>query len=210
MPYALVGFPKQDLQPMKSAFALVARASAKARKDLESGNLEQYRIWFETQGTKHLMKVASVVKDIDETIRSKKVQFVYAGARAHRGQQHVCGNVNPLPKGVLAEVKGKSTALAGKDFGHTIVKTNDGAIKAEQAWELKWLPSEGLTVYVVPKNHGGGLKQLAETLYHELSHAVANTDDLTYDLKACQQLAAKSGASANAENYCLFASAYMS
>src|SRR5688572_11330543 len=114
MPFALVGFPKQDLQPMKSAFALMARASAKARKELESGNLDQYRVWFETQGTKHLMKVASVVKDIDETIRNKKVQFVYAGARAHRGQQHVCGNASPLPKGVLAQVKGKSTALAGK------------------------------------------------------------------------------------------------
>jgi len=81
--------------------------------------------------------------------------------------------------------------------------------KVEEAWELRWLPSEGLTVYVVPKSHAGDIKYLAETLYHELSHAVANTDDLTYDETACRQLAQAGSGSSNAENYCLFASSYM-
>ncbi len=194
---------------MRNAYHLAAKASGKALKALLSGDLDQYRIFFETQDTKHLMKVTSVVKDIDETIRNKKVLFVYAGPRVHRNQQQVCGNHVPLPKGTLAEVKGHSTAFASQNFGSTVVNTRDKPVTVEQAWELKWLPSEGLTVYVVPKNHSGGTRQLAETLYHELSRAIANTDDLTYDPVACRQLAARGGASANAENYCLFASAYM-
>jgi lysine-specific metallo-endopeptidase family protein len=213
MQYALSGFPKDDSALMKEAYRLAAAGSRKALKALLAGNLDQYRIYFEAKQTKHLMKVTSVVKDIDDTINNKKVRFVYAGPRVHRSQAHVCGNRVPPPKeldeGTLAAVEGHSTAFASKDFGHKVVKTNDGKIKVEQAWELKWLPSEGLTVYVVPKNHSGGLKQLAETLYHELSHAVANTDDLTYDPVACRQLATKGGASVNAENYCLFASTYM-
>jgi len=210
MTYTLVGFPKEDKQPMKAAFDMMAKASQRACQALLKGDLSAYNVFFEATGTQHLMKVASVVKGIDDTIRNKKVTFVYAGARAHRRQQHVCGNrVKVLPKGVLAEVTGKDTQFTGRDFGSKVVNTPDGQIKVEQGWELKWLAAEGLTVYVVPKAHSGDTKYLAETLYHELSHAVANTDDLTYDEPSCKKLAQEGGASINAENYCLFASHYM-
>jgi hypothetical protein len=83
-----------------------------------SGDLSAYNVFFEAQGTQHLMKVASVV---------------------HRRQQHVCGNrVKVLPKGVLAQVTGKDTKFAGRDFGSKVVNTPDGQIKVEQGWELKW------------------------------------------------------------------------
>src|SRR5262245_38778112 len=116
MQYTLSGFPKDDAVLMKEAYRMAAEGSRKALKALLAGNLEQYRVYFEVKQTKHLMKVTSVVKDIDDTMRSKKVRFVYAGPRVHRSQAHTCGNRVPppkeLPESTLAEVEGHSTAFA--------------------------------------------------------------------------------------------------
>ena len=62
-------------------------------------------------------------------------------------------------------------------------------------------------VWMVPKANS---KELVLTLYHELSHAVGGTDDLTYSTHLCQFYARKNPelAANNAENYCQFAGEY--
>jgi hypothetical protein len=59
-------------------------------------------------------------------------------------------------------------------------------------------------VWMVPK---ANQRELVLTLYHELSHALGNTDDLTYSTQLCRFYASKNPglAANNAENYCQFA-----
>jgi hypothetical protein len=40
--YTLVGFPKEDKQPMKAAFDMMAKAAQRARQALLSGDLSAY------------------------------------------------------------------------------------------------------------------------------------------------------------------------
>lgn len=62
-------------------------------------------------------------------------------------------------------------------------------------------------VWMVPK---ANTRELVLTLYHELSHAIGGTDDLTYSLHLCQFYAQKNPylAANNAENYCQFAAEF--
>jgi hypothetical protein len=50
-------------------------ASAKARAALLGGNLTAYRKWFEANGTTQVMKVGSIVKEVDDAILGRPITF---------------------------------------------------------------------------------------------------------------------------------------
>ena len=60
---------------MAQAFQLMQRASTKARTALLGGDLTAYRKWFDATGTAHLMKVGSIVNEIDQAIAGRPITF---------------------------------------------------------------------------------------------------------------------------------------
>jgi len=65
----------------------------------------------------------------------------------------------------------------------------------------------GMRVLIVWSTHAAmDVSYLSETMYHELTHKVGSTTDVTYDQAACLQLAQSQPEQAvrNAENYNLF------
>ena len=45
----------------------------------------------------------------------------------------------------------------------------------------------GMRVLMVPKTHNGNVNDLAETMYHELSHKAGGTHDITYNVDAARR-----------------------
>jgi|GEM_PF-5897396 len=199
MPAHFEGFSLPDQQLMIAAYMLLKQASKKARADLLGGNLTAYSKWFEAGNTKHLMKVASVVSEIDDAINQRQITFVNAtGNKVHRSQQHLCGYV-------FLNV----TDMGKKGIGYTV---QDGKATPSQGWDLtKAHTGSGMRVMVVPRTHNGDVGNLAETLYHELSHKVGGTWDVTYNSTTCANNATNNSGQAvsNAENYNLFIREYL-
>lgn len=69
------GFAPQEVAVMERAFRLMQSASGKAKTALLGGNLTAYRKWFDATGTAHLMKVSSIVNEIDQAITSRPITF---------------------------------------------------------------------------------------------------------------------------------------
>lgn len=75
MPASYDGFSQHEKVQMERAFNMMKSASAKASKALLGGDLTAYRKWFEAGDNKHLMKVATTVKAIDQAINSRPITF---------------------------------------------------------------------------------------------------------------------------------------
>lgn len=199
MPANFEGFSLPDQQRMIAAYTLMKQASKKARAALLSGDLTAYKKWFEGGDTKHLMKVASIVSEIDDAIAQRPITFVNAtGNAVHRDQQHLCGYVWMT-----------RTQMGSQGVGHTV---QGGKAVPTQGWDLtKAHNGSGMRVMVVPKTHNGDVGNLAETLYHELSHKVGGTWDVTYSRGTCAANATSNPGQAvsNAENFNLFIAEYL-
>lgn len=178
MPAKFDGFPQTELAPLTQAFQAMQRASAKAKGDLMSGKLNAFRKWFDGTGKNaHLMKVASIVNEIDQAIAGRPITFANAqGNSMDKKTQGLCGYVFLI-----------RTAQGMAHFG------------------------SGMRVLMVPRTHGGSVKDLAETMYHELSHKVGSTRDITYNAGQCESNAKNNplNASTNAENFNLFLREYL-
>jgi hypothetical protein len=170
------GFQQGDVASLTQAFQAMQRASAKAKRDLMGGKLNAYRKWFDGTGKNaHLMKVASIVNEIDQAITSRGITFANAEGNS-RDKKGLCGYV-------------------------WLVRTQQGVVHF----------GSGMRVLLVPRTHGGSIKDLAETMYHELSHKVGSTKDITYNAGQCEQNAKTNplNASTNAENFNLFLREYL-
>jgi hypothetical protein len=195
MPAKFEGFSLPDQQRLVVAFVLLRTTSGKAKKALMSGDLGAYQKWFDGTGKNaHLMKVSTVVKEIDDAINQRPITFVNAtGNKVHKEQQHLCGYV-------FLQV----TEAGRKGVGYTV---EGGKAKPTQGWDItKAHFGSGMRVMMVPRTHNGDVNDLAETMYHELSHKVGGTWDVTYSKEACGANARNDPGSAvsNAENYNLF------
>lgn len=94
MPARYDGFSQPEQAAMERAFQLMKEASAKARKALLGADLTAYRKWFDSTGNAHLMKVASIVNEIDQAINSRPITFAKldrAGVRANT--ENLCAYV---------------------------------------------------------------------------------------------------------------------
>ncbi len=75
MPARYDGFSASEQAAMQRAFNFMNIASRKAKQDLLRGDLTAYRKWFDANGTAHLMKVASIVNEIDQAITTRPITF---------------------------------------------------------------------------------------------------------------------------------------
>lgn len=170
------GFSVPQQQRLIAAFNIMRAASGKAKSALLSADLAAYSKWFDGTGQNaHLMKVASIVKEVDDAINQRPITFANAtGNSVDKANGGLCGYV------WLIRNEGP-----GDGFG--------GAIHA----------GSGMRVLIVPKTHNGNVNDLAETMYHELSHKVGGTRDITYNVDTCLENARKNPQQAvlNAENY---------
>ena len=129
------------------------------------------------------MKVATIVREIDMAIKSRPITFVNAtDNKIDRSTKNLCGYV------WLMRNRGP-----GDRFSESIHV------------------GSGMRVLLIPRTHGGIIDDLAETMYHELSHKVGGTKDITYDVDKCLNNALKTPATAaiNAENYNRFLGEYL-
>jgi len=69
------GFSDREKGFVSQAFAQMRLASAKARAALLSGDLKAYRKWFEANGNTQVMKVATIVKEVDDAILGRPITF---------------------------------------------------------------------------------------------------------------------------------------
>ena len=179
MPVKFDGFSKNESIYMMEAFKVLQRGSTAAKQSLLSGNLEGFNRWFDATGsTAHLMKVSTIVNEVDQAINRRPITF------AKLDRPGVGVNTKDLC-GMVHLVK------SGEDYYHV---------------------GSGMRVLVVWATHAqSDLNYLAETMYHELTHKVGNTDDVGYDRSFCEQLAEREPHNAvrNAENYNLFFSEYL-
>lgn len=178
------GFTVPENQKLIASVMILKTASAKAKAALLSGDLTHFRTWFDGTGKNaHLMKVSSIVKEIDDAMRTRPITFVNATGNAiDRGEKGLCGYV------WLMRNRGP-----GDKFSKMIHA------------------GSGMRVLLVPRTHGGRIGDLAETMYHELSHKVGGTKDITYDVTTCKQnaLHTPQKAALNAENYNRFLGEYL-
>lgn len=258
----LDGFPAQDRQLMWDAIRRMKPAADTAKRALLSGDLRHYKQWFELNGTAHLMKVATIVNEIQQAIVGRAIRFVDVGNGRTNSEQDICGYVilgfigleyqAEAPRTHLERVKAKLKQLSsGKPqieikrpegyVGFDIVPNAKGGSKAvpKQGWdvtktyskesskryveeeleaknkgrkaqhadvEAKEGVDDEIWVQVIVKTHDNDVVELADTLYHELSHVVGRTWDVTYNRQAALNLAAKQPqlAVANATNYAHF------
>lgn len=75
MPGSYDGFSQHEKNQMDRAFNMMKAASAEATNALLGGDLTAYRKWFEAGDNKHLMKVATTVKAIDQAIKTRPITF---------------------------------------------------------------------------------------------------------------------------------------
>jgi hypothetical protein len=69
------GFAPQEVTAMDQAFRMMQAASSKAKTALLGGNLTAYRKWFEAANTAQLMKVSTIVNEIDQAIAQRPITF---------------------------------------------------------------------------------------------------------------------------------------
>src|SRR5579872_6935346 len=69
------GFAPQEAAAMVQAFQMVQTASGKAKRALLGGDLTVYRKWFEANGTAQLMKVSTIVNEVDQAINGRPITF---------------------------------------------------------------------------------------------------------------------------------------
>src|ERR1700704_3563146 len=70
------GFDPQEVIAMDQAFRLMQTASGKAKAALlGAANLTAYRKCFEAAGTAQLMKVSTIVNEIDQAINQRPITF---------------------------------------------------------------------------------------------------------------------------------------
>lgn len=178
------GFSVPENQKLIASLMILKAASAKASAALLSGDLTHFKTWFDGTGKNaHLMKVSTIIKEIDDAIRTRPITFVNAtGNSVDKGTQGLCGYV------WLTRNPG-----AGDKFS-THIHTGTG-----------------MRILLVPRTHGGKIEDLAETMYHELSHKVGGTQDITYDVAKCKSnaLHTPQQAALNAENYNRFFGEYL-
>ncbi|QSI78987.1 MULTISPECIES: M35 family metallo-endopeptidase [Niveibacterium] len=176
MPFKFDGFSIPQQQQLIAATMVLKAASAAAKDALLSGDLTAFSKWFDSTGKNaHLMKVASIVKEIDEAIQKRPITFADATGNAIDKQEGgLCGYVWKI-----------RNDGPGDQFSRTIHA------------------GSGMRVLMVPKTHNGNINDLAETMYHELSHKVGGTTDLSYKVDVCLSYAANDPqkAALNAENY---------
>ncbi len=178
------GFSIPEKQRLIAAVMLLKAGSATAKAALFSGDLTHFRTWFDGTGKNtHLMKVSSIVKEIDAAINSRPITFVNATGNAiEQGSNGLCGYV------WLMRNRGP-----GDKFSESIHV------------------GSGMRILLVPRSHGGDVGNLAETMYHELSHKTGGTKDITYDVNLCRHNALNNPqqAALNAENYNRFFAEYI-
>ncbi|MGH9794527.1 MAG: M35 family metallo-endopeptidase [Candidatus Acidiferrales bacterium] len=75
MPVRYDGFSQPEQAAMERAFQLMRTASGKAKQALLGGDLTAYRKWFDTSGNAHVMKVASIVNEMDQAINNRPITF---------------------------------------------------------------------------------------------------------------------------------------
>jgi hypothetical protein len=76
MPVTFDGFADREKIVMMEAFKLLKRSSSAARQSLLGGDLTAYHKWFEESGRNaHLMKVASIVNEVDQAIGGRPITF---------------------------------------------------------------------------------------------------------------------------------------
>ncbi len=173
------GFSQKEEIFMSAAFMRMKTASASAKRDLLGGNLTNYRKWFDGTGSAaHVMKVATIVNEVDSAIQSRPITF----AKLDRPGVNV--NTSKLCAYVFLVRSGQ--------FLHHV--------------------GSGMRVLVVWKTHASHeLEYLVQTMYHELTHKVGSTTDLTYSKAECLSNARTNPSAAvrNAENYNWFLSEYL-
>ena len=70
------GFTDPEKIYMMEAFKVMQRGSAAARKALLGGDLAAYQKWFDGTGKNaHLMKVATVVNEVDQALSTRPITF---------------------------------------------------------------------------------------------------------------------------------------
>lgn len=170
------GFSVHQRQQLIAAVMVLKSGSKKAKNSLLAGDLTAFNKWFDNTGANsHLMKIATIVKEIDNAIDKRQITFANAtGNSVHKEVGGLCGYVWKI-----------SNNGPGDAFGKTIHA------------------GSGMRILMVPKTHNGNINDLAETMYHELSHKVGGTTDLSYNVDVCLGYASSDTqkAALNAENY---------
>jgi hypothetical protein len=178
MPINFDGFSVPVRQHLIAAVMVLKSASAKAKTALLGGDLAAFQKWFDGTGSNtHLMKVATIVKEIDDAILSRKITFADAtGNQIHKDSGSLCGYVWMMRGGA-----------------------NDGTSAVRPLIHA----GSGMRILMVPKTHNNDINDLAATMYHELSHKVGGTTDLSYSVPVCLEYARTDPqkAALNAENY---------
>lgn len=178
------GFSVPEQQRLIAAVTVLKNASAKAKAALLAGDLTHFQKWFDGTGNNaHLMKVATIVKEVDEALQKRSITFANAtGNSVDKDNGGLCGYV------WLIRNQGSGDAFSG-------------AFHA----------GSGMRVLMVPKTHNGNINDLAETMYHELTHKVGGTQDITYHVDTCLENARSNPqqAALNAENYNRFLGEYI-
>jgi len=86
------GFSIPENQKLIASVMVLKSASAKAKLALLSGDLTHFRTWFDgTERNAHLMKVSSIIKEIDDAIRNRPITFANATGNSieKRGRGYV-------------------------------------------------------------------------------------------------------------------------
>lgn len=69
------GFSDGEQAFMLQAFYRMKTASSRARTALLNADLKAYRKWFEASGTTQVMKVATIVNEVDSAINGRPITF---------------------------------------------------------------------------------------------------------------------------------------
>ena len=178
------GFSATETQDLVRAFELMKEGSRRAKTALLGGDLSAFNKWFDSTGTRsHLMKVSTIIKEVDDAIQHRSITFANAsGNKVDKEEGGLCGYVWLVQTGSAGDAFSSAA-----HFG------------------------SGMRVMMVMRTHRT-LGDLAETMYHELSHKVGGTKDITYKKATCQGNASANPqlAALNAENYNLFLREYLS
>jgi hypothetical protein len=75
MPAKYDGFAPAEVTAMEQAFRMLQTASGKATSALLRADLTAYRKWFEATGSTQLMKVSTIVNEIDQAIAGRPITF---------------------------------------------------------------------------------------------------------------------------------------
>ena len=88
------GFSDQEKIHMMEAFRRMKMASGRAKTALLGGNLTAYRKWFEAAGATQMMKVATIVNQVDAAINGRPITFAKLDRPGvHVNTQNLCAYV---------------------------------------------------------------------------------------------------------------------